>query len=79
MHLYIEGPALRSCLKCGKAVLSHTVCQSCGYYKGREVIDVMKKLTKKERKQKEKELKAKETADKKDAEGSLNWQKMSKK
>jgi len=38
----------------------HTACLNCGTYKGREVIDVLKKLTKKERKQKEKELKAQE-------------------
>jgi len=79
MHLYLEGPSLRSCPKCGKPVLPHTVCKGCGYYKGSEVIDVMKKLTKKERKQKEKELKAKEAAEKKEGGGSLNWEKMSKK
>ena len=50
------------CHKCGKKVLPHAVCQNCGYYKGVEVIDVMKKLTKKEKKQKEREMKAKEEA-----------------
>ena len=44
------------CAKCGFAVMSHHVCQNCGTYAGREVIDVMKKLTKKEKKMKEKEL-----------------------
>jgi large subunit ribosomal protein L32 len=39
--------------------LPHTVCQNCGTYKGREMVDVMKKLTKKERKQKEKEIEEK--------------------
>lgn len=38
----------------------HVVCLNCGTYKNRTVIDVLKKLTKKERKQKEKELSEKE-------------------
>ena len=49
---------LTSCLKCGQAVLPHTVCKNCGFYKGTEVIDVLKKLSKKERKLKEKEMAA---------------------
>ena len=32
------------------------MCANCGYYKGRQVIDVLAKLDKKERKKKEKEL-----------------------
>lgn len=58
MHLFIKRRSLISCPKCGKPALPHIVCRNCGYYKGREVIDVLKKLTKKERKQKEKEMKA---------------------
>lgn len=60
MHIFLRQPSLVSCLKCGKPVLPHTVCQNCGFYKGVEVIDVLKKLTKKERKQKEREIAAKE-------------------
>lgn len=60
MHLFAKKPSLSVCLKCGKEVLPHTVCAYCGYYKGREVIDVMKKLEKKERKQREKEMKTQE-------------------
>lgn len=37
-------------------------CPNCGTYKGRAVIDVMKKLNKKEKKAKEKELAEKEAA-----------------
>ena len=44
--------------------MSHTVCESCGYYKGREVINVLAKLDKKERKKKEKEMKEKEETQK---------------
>jgi len=56
MHLYLNSPSLSVCPKCGKAVLPHRVF-SCGYYKGREVINVMEKLDRKERKRKEKEIK----------------------
>jgi len=48
------------CKKCGEEILPHTLCLNCGNYNGREVIDVLKKLTKKERKKKERELKEKE-------------------
>ncbi|MBI2021076.1 50S ribosomal protein L32 [Candidatus Giovannonibacteria bacterium] len=59
-HHAIEASLAIHCAKCGAAALAHTVCANCGFYKGREVVDVLKKLTKKERKQKEKELAAKE-------------------
>lgn len=60
MHLFIKRRSLISCPKCAKPALPHAVCHNCGYYKGRQVIDVMKKLTKKEKKQKEREITAKE-------------------
>ena len=56
MHIFLKSQKLTACPKCGKPVLAHTVCQSCGYYKGREVFDVLAKLTKKEKKKKEKEM-----------------------
>jgi len=39
---------LTACSNCGEMCLPHTVCPSCGYYKGREVINVTKKEAKKE-------------------------------
>ncbi len=45
-----------NCPKCKEPALPHTACLNCGTYKGKEIIDVLKKLTKKERKQKEKQL-----------------------
>jgi large subunit ribosomal protein L32 len=81
MHIYLKKPQTTVCLKCGKPVFPHTACYNCGYYKGREVLDVLKKLTKKERKKKEREMKAKEEVEKREAkkEGALSWEELSKK
>lgn len=81
MHLYLKAPVLGKCPKCGKPVLSHTVCPNCGFYKGQEVIDVLKKLTKKEKKKREKEMKQKEETEKKETKGGgeLSWEELSKK
>jgi len=65
-HIFIKPRNLIPCPKCGKLILSHIVCPNCGSYKGVEVIDVMKKLTEKEKKKKEKEIAAKEKESKKD-------------
>ncbi len=65
MHLFLKKPSLTKCVKCGKPTLPHRVCLNCGYYKGKEVIDVLKRLTKKEKKQREKEMKTKEAEEKK--------------
>jgi len=58
MHLFLKAQFLVSCPRCGKETKPHTVCFNCGYYKGEQVIDVMAKLTKKEKKQKQKEISA---------------------
>ncbi|MDO8486540.1 MAG: 50S ribosomal protein L32 [Candidatus Staskawiczbacteria bacterium] len=60
MHLYIRPSVLAVCKKCKSKVLPYTVCQNCGYYKNQEVINVLGKLTKKERKGREKEIKTTE-------------------
>jgi large subunit ribosomal protein L32 len=65
MHIYLKGPTLSRCPKCGRPVLPHTLCENCGYYKGEEVINVLEKLTKKEKKKREKEMAAKEKGERK--------------
>ncbi len=60
MHLRLKKVTLVTCPKCGKPVQSHTVCWNCGYYKGREVVNVLAKLEKKEKKLREREIAAKE-------------------
>ena len=77
MHLYIKEPVLSVCKKCGKEILPQNVCHYCGYYKGMEVIDTLKKLTKKERKKKEREIASKERKEKK--EKPLTMESLSKK
>jgi len=57
MNIFLEKPTLSSCSKCGQAVLPHILCGNCGFYKGREVIDVFQKMDKREKKIKEKEIK----------------------
>jgi len=54
-HHKIMTPVLTLCPECGSPKRPHTVCEVCGKYKGREVIDVHAKLAKKEKRIKEKE------------------------
>ncbi|MDO8470707.1 MAG: 50S ribosomal protein L32 [bacterium] len=62
MHIYIKAGSTRACGKCGKPVLSHTICQNCGTYRGKEMINVLARLSKRDQKTKEKELKNQEVS-----------------
>ncbi|MDP2676393.1 MAG: 50S ribosomal protein L32 [bacterium] len=59
-HHALKPGALSVCAKCNQAKLPHRICENCGTYNKREVIDVLAKLNKKEKKHKEKELRAQE-------------------
>lgn len=76
MHIYLKATSTIPCPKCKKAVLQHTACTNCGFYKGKEAIDVLSKLTKKERKMKEREMAVQEKTDGKSKE--LSPQELSK-
>lgn len=39
-HDALKARNLVACPNCGDMRLPHHVCPSCGYYKGREVVDV---------------------------------------
>ncbi len=54
-HHALKGARLSSCENCQTPKASHKVCGNCGIYRGRQVIDVRKKLAKKEKKTKERE------------------------
>jgi large subunit ribosomal protein L32 len=52
-HLALTKVGLVSCSHCNKPTVPHQVCKYCGYYKGKETINVLaKELKKKEKKQK---------------------------
>ena len=61
-HHALKKVKLSLCPKCKEPILPHHFCPFCGTYKGREIIDVLAKLTKKEKKKKEKEMAKKEEA-----------------
>lgn len=39
-HHALKGPNLMACPNCGSPTVSHRVCRSCGYYKGRTAVAV---------------------------------------
>jgi len=77
MHKNIKHVILNVCPKCRKPILSHTACQNCGFYNGREVINVLADLSKKEKKAKEKEIQQAEKSNKE--ENPMSMEGLSKK
>jgi large subunit ribosomal protein L32 len=65
MHIHMDVPDFVVCKKCGKRARAHTVCVYCGYYKGKEVVNVLEKLGKKEKKQRTKDIAEHEKEEKK--------------
>ncbi|OGN08081.1 MAG: 50S ribosomal protein L32 [Candidatus Yanofskybacteria bacterium RIFCSPHIGHO2_02_FULL_39_10] len=47
-HLALKPLKLNECPQCKKAVLPHIVCKNCGYYRGKEIINVLAKELKKQ-------------------------------
>jgi large subunit ribosomal protein L32 len=43
----IEPIAMQTCPKCAKPKQQHRVCPACGFYKGKEVVNTLKKVVKK--------------------------------
>ncbi len=46
-ELKLSPQNLVTCTKCGAQIKPHVTCPKCGFYKGVEVIDTMKKANKK--------------------------------
>ncbi len=39
-HDSLTAPASSVCSNCGARTLPHRACQSCGFYRGRQVVEV---------------------------------------
>ena len=39
-HDFLVAPNLSVCTNCAAPVMPHRVCPNCGYYKGRQIIEV---------------------------------------
>lgn len=39
-NMRLDRPAHSLCPNCGSSRLPHTVCATCGWYRGRQVLDV---------------------------------------
>ncbi|PIQ88566.1 MAG: 50S ribosomal protein L32 [Candidatus Omnitrophica bacterium CG11_big_fil_rev_8_21_14_0_20_42_13] len=46
-HKKIKATLLSVCPQCKQPKLSHRICPTCGYYKGRQVIEIKDKSEKK--------------------------------
>ena len=51
-HHALKAVVLGTCSNCGQKKETHVVCKQCGFYNGRKVIDVVKKVEKKQAKKK---------------------------
>jgi len=49
-HHALKGAQFIACKDCGAKHLMHRVCLNCGKYRGRVVVDVLKKTVKKAKK-----------------------------
>ena len=53
-HHALKAPRLSNCADCGALHMRHRVCETCGKYRGKQVIDVMAKIEKKNERMKAK-------------------------
>ena len=53
-HHALKAKTFAVCTNCTKPKETHIVCKNCGFYRGRKVVDVVKKVEKKQSKKKAK-------------------------
>ena len=51
-HHGLTAPRLSTCADCGEMHVRHHICDNCGKYRGRVVVDVALQIERKEKKQK---------------------------
>ena len=52
-HHALVRPNLRACPNCRAEGIPHRVCRECGFYKGVQIIQVVKKISQKKQRKKE--------------------------
>ncbi len=58
-HHALVSTSFTKCTNCTALKRRHTVCPTCGYYRGKKVLDLVKKVEKKQKKAKAKTAAAK--------------------
>ena len=53
-HYKLKNNKLAKRPQCGKAKISHRVCPHCGYYKGRQLVEIKTAQEKKKEREKKK-------------------------
>jgi len=73
-HHALKEARLSTCSKCGSAHLRHRMCDQCGTYRGKEIVNVTAKFEKKiaKRKEKQKAMGAGEQKEEKETPKSLD-------
>ncbi|NVN97235.1 50S ribosomal protein L32 [Candidatus Nomurabacteria bacterium] len=51
-HHALKAKTFSVCTNCTAPKETHVVCKNCGFYRGRKVVDVVKKVEKKQAKKK---------------------------
>lgn len=49
-HHALKAKVFTKCSNCSQSKETHVVCKNCGFYRGRKVLDVVKKVEKKQKK-----------------------------
>ncbi len=49
-HFALAKPASNKCTHCGKTKAPHHACPHCGFYRGREVVNTIKRASKSSKK-----------------------------
>jgi len=54
-HLYKKNRDTTKCPKCHSFILPHHICQTCGFYKGKDILNLEAKSAAKEKRRKERQ------------------------
>ncbi|MFA6076904.1 MAG: 50S ribosomal protein L32 [Candidatus Paceibacterota bacterium] len=58
-HHALSSTSFSKCENCKALKRRHTVCSACGFYRGKKVLDLVKKTEKKQKKEKAKKAEVK--------------------